>query len=69
MKKSISIKAIIILSVFFFNIESSYALDPTDPDETEDGVGETPINDYIVPMLVAGVGLAYVLTKKQIKRA
>ncbi len=69
MKNIISIKAIIILSIFFFNVESSYALDPTDPDETEDGIGEVPVDNYIVPMLIAGVGLAYILTKKQIKKA
>lgn len=69
MKNIISIKAIIILSIFFFNVEPSYALDPTDPDETEDGIGEVPVDNYIVPMLIAGVGLAYILTKKQIKKA
>ncbi len=47
---------------------ASFAQDPTEAPEDED-VTPAPINDYIVPMLLAGVVLGYTFIKGKAKKA
>lgn len=66
MKNSITIKISSLLLMLFLSF-SSFAQSPTEPDGEEDGA-QAPIDDYIVPMLLAGVALGYVFLKTKAKK-
>ena len=60
---------IIFTLVFFFGVSSAFAQFPEDPDDDIDNPGDdldpAPIGDYIIPMLIMGVGTAFILLKKK----
>ena len=69
MKKVISIKTLSLLLMFFVTTASFAVQDnPTEPPEEEDAQ-VAPIDDYIVPMLLAGAVLGYVLLNRKTKQA
>lgn len=56
--------------MLFLNANSFAAEDnPTEPDEVEDPQLPMPIDDYIIPMLLAGSFLGYILIKRNAKEA
>lgn len=69
MKRIVCKKSLMVMVVVALFSFSAYA--QADPDENEDGENEllnpTPINDYILPMLVVGVASGYYLIKKKSK--
>ncbi|KQS47246.1 MAG: hypothetical protein DCE86_01015 [Flavobacteriaceae bacterium] len=67
MKNSITTKISSLLLLLFLST-ASFAQDPTEAPEDED-VTPAPINDYIVPMLLAGVVLGYTFIKGKAKKA
>lgn len=64
MKNFKTLLIILILSVGIQNMNAQEDFD----DDTQD-VPSAPINDYIVPMLLAGVYLGYRLLKSRTKEA
>jgi len=67
MKFRKEIKTILLL-VFFFAAANGFAQGPEDVDEGTAGDGSlnpAPIGDYVLPMLLLGIGTAYVLLKKK----
>ena len=52
----------IVLTFLLFSSSFVFAEDPLDPG-TDPGV--SPINDYIVPMIVLGIVLSFFLLKKK----
>lgn len=68
MKNSISIKIASLLLMLFLSFASFAQDNPSEPPEEEDVV-QAPINDYIVPMLLAGAILGYAFIKRKAKEA
>ena len=64
-----TVTKIIFTLVFFFGVSSAFAQFPEDPDPDPDGPEEpldpAPISDYLIPMLILGVGTAFVLLNKK----
>ncbi len=60
---------LILTMVFFFSMSSAFAQFPEDPDDNVDledaDLDPAPINDYLIPMLVLGVAVAFILIKKK----
>ncbi len=59
----------ILTLVVFFGMSTAFAQFPEDPDPDVDGPEEpldpAPISDYLIPMLILGVGTAFVLLNKK----
>ena len=54
----------IVLTLLLFSNSLIFAEDPN-PLDPGDDPGVTPINDYIVPMLLFGIALSFFLLKKR----
>ena len=59
-----SIKSIVI-SFLLFSSSVFFAQDPNNPLDPGTDPGVSPINDYIVPMIVLGIVLSFFLLKKK----
>ncbi len=68
MKKLISVKILSLLLMLFLSVASFAEDNPSEPAEEEDP-GQLPINDYVVPMLLAGAILGYAFIKKKTREA
>ena len=55
---------IILISFLLLSSTLIFAQDPLDPGRDP---GLAPINDYILPMIVLGIGIAYRLLNKKIQ--
>lgn len=67
MKNSITIKIASLLFLLFLST-ATFAQNPSEAPDDED-IPQAPINDYIVPMLLAGVVLGYTFIKGKAKKA
>lgn len=67
MKNSITIKIASLLFLLFLST-ATFAQNPSEAPDDED-VPPAPINDYVVPMLLAGVVLGYTFIKGKAKKA
>jgi hypothetical protein len=59
-----SIKSIVI-PFLLFSCSVIFAQDPNNPLDPGTDPGVSPINDYIVPMIVLGIVLSFFLLKKK----
>jgi len=59
-----SIKSI-VLTFLLFSSSIIFAQDPNNPLDPGADPGVSPINDYIVPMIVLGIVLSFFLLKKK----
>lgn len=59
-----SIKSI-LLTFLLFSCSVIFAQDPNNPLDPGADPGVSPINDYIVPMIVLGIVLSFFLLKKK----
>ena len=64
MKKLISVKILSLLLMLFLSVAAFAEDNPSEPAEEEDPA-QAPINDYVVPMLLAGVVLGYAFIKRK----
>lgn len=68
MRLNIVTKLILTL-VFFLSMSSAFAQFPENPNENPDSedaeLDPAPINEYLIPMLVLGVAVAFILIKKK----
>ncbi|MDH4403452.1 MAG: hypothetical protein QE264_04315 [Flavobacterium sp.] len=55
----------IVLTLLLFSNSLIFAEDPNNPLDPGVDPGVTPINDYIVPMLLFGIALSFFLLKKR----
>ena len=67
MKNSITIKIASLLFLLFLST-AAFAQAPSEAPGDEDGP-QAPINDYVVPMLLAGIILGYSFIKGKAKKA
>lgn len=67
MKNSITIKIASLLFLLFLST-AAFAQNPSEAPDDEDGP-QAPLNDYVVPMLLAGVILGYSFIKGKTKKA
>ena len=67
MKKIRSILLTLGLVVCNLITNSAFANDPGFPGNSDPGSPVAPINDWVIPMLVIGVGLMFIIYRRKLK--